>query len=432
MDSYKIIRARRLIDGTGKEPVKYPVVVVKNNLIMECGTEGEVDIPKSEEVKEFNFENGTILPGLMDFHIHLTLGTYGGYDKVMQETDGIHLITGVVNAREALHAGITTMRDAGGRNRVPLDLREAWKRGLIEAPRLLVSGRPLTITGGHFYFCNDNEADGIDNVRRRVRQFIKEGVDVIKIMASGGGSNLQGSAANVEFAGAAGGPAASMASFNEDELRAAVEEAHKFHLITTAHCEAVKSVRNAARAGIDVLEHCGFILPNGKRGFDEEAVRTMVRKELHYCPTYQTGSETLDALREKEKRGETLSREERFSLESLEYKFRKKGENLARMVHMGVKIVAGSDATGIGNSTRLIRTMELMVEEAGLSPMQVIVSATSEGAKTMKMDHLFGTIRRGLEADIIAVKGDPSKNIRSLRSLKMVMQGGNIVILDSN
>jgi imidazolonepropionase-like amidohydrolase len=324
------------------------------------------------------------------------------------------------------------MREAGGRNRVPLDLRDAWKLGLIDAPRLLVSGRPLTITGGHFYFCNDNESDGVDEVRMRVRQFVKEGVDCIKIMASGGGSASQGSAANVEFAGASGGPTASMPSFTEDELRAAVEEAHKFQLITTAHCEAFDSVRNAANAGIDIIEHCGFILPDGTRGFDEESVKIMASKGLYYCPTFQTGSQTLDELREKKGSGIILTDREKHSLESVEHKYKRKGANLKKMAEMGVKIVAGSDATGIGNSTRLIRAMELMVEEAGLSPMQTIMSATSVGANALKMNHLFGTIRKGLDADIIAVNGDPSSNIRNLRSMKMVMQRGNIISLNNN
>jgi imidazolonepropionase-like amidohydrolase len=414
MDSFTVLRARRLIDGTGREPVDFPVVVVKNNIISRVGVEDQKELPRGEEVRELTLENSTLLPGLIDSHLHLALGTRGRYVEMMRETDGVHLMTGIANAREALHAGITTVKEAGARNRVALDLREGWRRGLIEAPRLIVSGRPLTVPGGHFHFCNDNECEGVDKVRRRVRQLVEEGVDFIKIMASGGGTR---------------GTSNREASFSEEELRAAVEEAHRLDRTVSAHCEAYESVVNAARAGVDVLEHCGFILPDGSRGFDEEAVRTMVEKKLHYDPTLQTGSAVRDALWMREKRGEVLTESERSTLERQEYKIRRKSENLAQMVGMGVRVVAGSDGIGLGNSTRLIRAMELMVE-AGMSPMQVIAAATGDAARALRMDQVFGTMKEGLEADIIAVEGDPSVDISSIRSLKMVMQSGKIVDLD--
>ncbi len=413
MDSFTILRARRLIDGTGKDPVDFPVIVVKNNVISGVGVEDQIDLPRGREVREITLENGTLLPGLIDSHVHLALGTHGRYEEMMLETDGVHLITGVVNSGEALHAGITTIKEMGARNRVALDLREGWRRGLIEAPRLIVSGRPLTVPGGHFHFCNNNECEGVDEVRERVRQLVEEGVDFIKIMASGGGTR---------------GTNNRQASFSEEELRAAVEEAHRLNKTVAAHCEAYESVGNAARAGVDVLEHCGFILPNGSRGFDKEAVRTMVDKELYYDPTLQTGAAIRDALREREQRGETLTESEKSTLARLEYKIRRKSENLARMLEMGVQVVAGSDGIGLGNSARLIRAMELMAE-AGMTPMQMIIAATSNAAKALKLDNAFGAIKEGLEADIIAVEGDPSSDISNLRSLKLLMQRGKIVDL---
>jgi len=411
MDSFKIIRARRLIDGTGRDPIDYPVVIVKNSKIVQAGVESDIDIPVGNSVEEVNITDGTILPGLIDSHVHLALGTQGRYEEMMMESNGVHLMTGIVNSRIALEAGITTIKEAGARDQVTLDLREGWRMGLIEAPRLSVSGRPLTAPGGHFHFCNDNEAKSVDEVRRRVRQFVNEGVDLIKIMASGGGTT---------------GTRNSMASFTEDELRAAVDEAHRHDRTTFAHCEAYDSVGNAARAGVDVLEHCGFILSDGTRGFDEAAVRTMAEKGLYYNPTLQTGSKRRDALKERKRLGKSLTGEEEEILERLEYKIRRKSENLMRMVGIGVQVVAGSDGIGLGNSAQLIRTMELMVE-AGMDPLQVIASATSTAAKAMKMDHLFGTITEGLEADIITVEGDPSSDISRLRSPTMIIQAGKVV-----
>jgi imidazolonepropionase-like amidohydrolase len=410
MDSFVVLRARRLMDGTERDPVDHPVVVVKDNSISAVGVEGDVVLPRSRDVEDVTVEGGTLLPGLIDSHVHLALGTRGSYEEMMGETDSVHLMTGIINAREALHAGITTVKEAGARNRVALDLREGWRRGLMESPRLVVSGRPLTVPGGHFHFCNDNECRDADEVRMRVRQLVEEGVDFIKVMASGGGTR---------------GTSSREPSFSEEEIRAAVDEAHKHGRTVSAHCEAYESVGNAARAGVDVLEHCGFILKDGSRGFDEEAVRTMTEKKLYYDPTLQTGSSARDALREKEKDG-ALTEDERSALEGLDYKIRRKSENLARMVEMGVQVVAGSDGIGLGNSARLIRAMELMVE-AGMTPLQVIASATGNAARAMRMDYLFGALKVGLEADIIAVEGDPSVNISSLRSVKMVMQSGRIV-----
>ena len=410
MDNYTVIRAKRLIDSVDGEVINCPIVVVRNDDIIDVGTEDQVELPRQDDVKELFFEDETLLPGLIDSHVHLALGIRGSYEEMMRETDGIHLMSGITNANQALEAGITTIKEAGARNRVALDLREGWRRGLIRAPRLYVSGRPLTITGGHFYFCNDNEADGVDEVRKRVRQFIKEGVDLIKIMASGGGT---------------GGTSSGQPAFSEEELKAAVEEAHKFNRTVFAHCEAYESIGSAVRAGVDVLEHCGFILPDGSRGFDEEAVKTMVEKKLFYDPTLQTGSIVIDTLKAKRDReGLTLSEKNR--LESQEYKIKRKSENLSRMVEMGVQIVAGSDGIGLGNSTRLIRAMELMVD-AGMTPMQVLVSATNTAAKALRLDHQFGSVKKGLKADIIAVKGNPSENISDLRKVKMVMLNGTIM-----
>jgi len=406
-----VLHARKLIDGSGKKQIDFPVVIVKDGEIIEVGVEDQVNLPSGKNVKEIVLKKETLLPGLVDSHIHLALGTGGGYKAMMRETDSIQLMTGIVNAYQALSSGITTVKEAGARNRVALDLKEGRRMGIIETPRLVVSGRPITITGGHFYFCNNNEADSVDEVRKKVRQLVKEGVDVIKIMASGGGTP---------------GTDNRQATFSVDELTAIVEEAHKYNRTTFAHCEAIESIGNAARAGVDVLEHCGFILPDGSRGFDEEAVRIMVRNKLFYNPTLQTGSKILDSLRMKRSQGKVLVENEKESLERQEYKIRRKQENMMRMVNMGVQIVAGSDGIGLGNSDRLVRAMELMVE-AGLTPMQVIVAATSNGARAMNMSHLFGTVKKGLKADIIAVEGDPLENISTLRSIKMVMSEGKIV-----
>ena len=411
MDFHIILRASKMIDGTGHDPVDDPVVIIKGKTIQKVGIPGDVDPSEYQDAREIRLDGCTLLPGLIDSHVHLALGTGGGYDAMMEESDGVQLITGVINAREALHAGVTTVKEAGVRNRVAFDLKTAMEEGLIEAPRLVVCGRPITVPGGHFHFCNDNEAGSVEEARQRVNQLAGEGADFIKIMASGGGTR---------------GTSNREASFNEEMLKTIVDEAHRLGKITSAHCEAYESVGNAARAGVDVLEHCGFIMPDGSRGFDEETVKIMAEKGLYYDPTIQTGSQLRDDLKAEKDAGLSLADDDETALKNAEYKIRRKSENLMRMIGMDVKVVAGSDGIGLGNSARLIRAMEIMVD-AGMTPMEVITAATYDGARALKLEHSFGSIQKGLFADIIAVGGDPSKDIAALRGPIMVMQEGNVV-----
>ena len=232
-------------------------------------------------------------------------------------------------------------------------------------------------------------------------------------MASGGGTATQGSM---------GGSTASMTAYNCEELKAAVEEAHKFDRTATAHCEAYGSVFNAASAGVDILAHCGFILPDGERSFDEEVVKLMAEKKLFYNPTLQTGSARHDELKRKDQTGNFTSRE-RDAFEVTGYKFKRKYENMMKMLSLGVEVVAGSDSTGLGNSTRLLRALEMMCE-AGMSPIQVIKSATSTSAKALKIDYNVGSIREGFIAGLIVVEGGPSKEVSDLRKVKLVMKSG--------
>ena len=410
-DEVTILRPELLIDGTGTPPRKEVIVAVEGTKILFVGSEGEFEPPSGRDVRHMDLAGKTILPGLVDDHVHLALGTSGGYEAMMKDSDGIQLVTGIVNAGQALRAGITAVKDCGARNRISFDLRDAQTRGLILGPRILVSGRPLCITGGHFHFCNDNECDGPWEVRKRARQMLKEGVDFIKLMASGGGTK---------------GTDNKRPSFEEEEIRAAVEEAEKFGKTVSAHCEAYESVGRAARGGVHIIQHAGFIRPDGTRGFDEEAVRTMVEKGLYYDPTLQTGSFLMDMLREKKTLGEPLSEKEKEQLANAEYKIRQKSESLLKMVKMGVKLVAGSDGIGLGNCTRLVRTLELMVE-AGITPLEAIVSATGRAAEAVKMNHVFGILAEGRQADIIAVNSDPTRNISVLRSPVMVMQAGKLI-----
>jgi imidazolonepropionase-like amidohydrolase len=232
-----VIRAGLLLDGTGAQPSADAALIL-------AGTTIEQIVPWAESLRDgatlHDFGDATALPGLVDAHCHLMLGGTGlTYEQDVASSDEFLALRAVHNAQVALRAGITTLRDNGARNRVTFTARDAIEGGLFTGPRLLLSGRPLTPTGGHFHFCN-GVADGEDEIRREIRRLVLDGADHIKIMVSGGlteGSN----------------PA--LPSYTAAELKAAVELAHDYGRLTTAHCRATRSIDRAVEAGLDCVEH---------------------------------------------------------------------------------------------------------------------------------------------------------------------------------
>ena len=289
--STTVISAKTLIDGMGGPPLQRPIVVVEDGRITAVGQQGKAQPPQRAGVRELAFPEGHLLPGLIDVHTHLMFGTVGErgyrdgpYEAVIErDTDEIMLLRAAHNTHMHLSAGVTTLRDCGARNRITFDLREGARQGLVTAPRLLLSGRPVTITGGHFFWCN-GEADGEDGVRNAVRQLVKEGSDFIKIMASGGGTAITDNRKR---------------SYGVGELRAIVEEAHAHGKLTTAHCLATQSMVNALDAGVDMMEHGGFIEPDGSYVFRPEIAERIAQQGMYVSPTVQTGYRGREALLER-------------------------------------------------------------------------------------------------------------------------------------
>ena len=247
----EIYQADMLIDGSGEAPQQNVEIFVEDGIIQDVAPAGVRERPTDAQV--YANPGLTVLPGFIDVHVHLMFGsgprTYD--DVVTHDSDELMLLRGARNAYLHLRAGVTTLRDCGARNRVTFDLRKGADAKLFLAPRMHLCGRPLTITGGHFWWCNE-EADGVDGVRTATRKLLKEGADVIKIMASGGGSTDSW-----------------FASYSVAELTAAVEEAHQVGKKTTAHCLAAESIDRAVDAGIDQIEHFNFLQPDGSRVFDD-------------------------------------------------------------------------------------------------------------------------------------------------------------------
>ena len=415
--STTVIRARTLIDGTGAPPLEHPVVVVEDGRITAVGQQGKVQTPQRPDVRELSFPEGHLLPGLIDVHTHLMFGTVGQhgywdgpYETVIErDSDEIMLLRAAHNTHVHLSAGVTTLRDCGARNRITFDLRAGARQGLVTAPRLLLSGRPVTITGGHFFWCN-GEADGEDGVRDAVRQLVKEGSDFIKIMASGGGTAITDNRKH---------------SYGVGELRAIVEEAHVHGKLTTAHCLATQSMSNALDAGVDMMEHGGFIEPDGSYVFRPEIAERIAQQGMYVSPTVQTGYRGREALLEQA-RSSRLGAVDSLRLEALEAKCESQLEFLGRLwSEWDVKIVAGTDAIQTFGDYCL--GLELQ-SQAGMSNMDVIMSATSGAARAIGMDGQVGAVTAGKAADLIVVEQDPLEDITALRNMSMVMRDGRVIV----
>jgi imidazolonepropionase-like amidohydrolase len=406
MSQYTRITAGRLVDGRSAAAIQDGAVLVQGDRIVGVGPAGQVEAPPGESVDELSFPEGTLMPGLIDVHAHLTFGTAGRtYEEVMSEdSDDLMLVRAVRNCQIHLKAGVTTIRDCGARNRTTLSLREAAAHGLFPSPRLLVSGPPITQTRGHFWWCN-GEADGVDGVREQARKLLEAGVDFLKIMASGGGTK---------------GTDQSRASYSPSEIAAAVHEAHHVGKLTTAHCLSADSVANAVEGGIDQVEHINFIQPDGSRRFDLSVAEQIVEKGIYVSPTIQTGYRQIERLREQT----GMTADDQARLADLEYKLETKLRFVNRFRELGARIVMGTDAIATFGDYTV--GLELLAR-AGLSPMEVIQSATSVAAQAIGVGSVVGTLEPGKEADVIVVNGDPTVDIRATSSVALVMRAGQVI-----
>ena len=402
-----VITAKVLIDGTGTKPLLNPVVVTEGAKIKIVGKKGEVHIPHGPNVETHDFPNGFLLPGLLDSHTHLMFGAPGrSYEDVIEgDTDEIMLLRAVKNSLIHMKSGVTTLRENGARNQITFNLREGSRRGYITTPRLLLCGRPVTVTGGHFFWCNQ-EADGIDGVRAAVRQLVKDGADHIKIMASGGGTKITD---------------LRRPSYTVEELRAIVEEAHNMGKPTTAHCLATQSISNAVEAGVDMIEHAGFIDPDGAYRFYPKIAEKIAKQGTFISPTVQTGYRGLESLLQKqEAQGGKLSKEDQVRLDWVKGKSESQVEFVGKMwTDWNIPMISGTDA--IGSFGDYCIGLELM-SQAGMSNRDVILSSTGLAAKAMGVGDIVGTVEVGKYADLIVIDSDPLNDIKALRKMSMVMR----------
>jgi imidazolonepropionase-like amidohydrolase len=410
-----IIYCAGLLDGTGAPPVLDTAIRLNGDRIGAIGPAAELRAHPDERLTEYDFRDLWVTPGLIDEHTHLGLAGDGrSYEEMALDPDELMILAGVQNLRRHLAAGVTTLRDNGARNRVGFMLREGIRRGYLPGPRLLACGRPITATKGHFWWCNE-EADGEAEIRKAVRRLVHEGADHIKVMASGGGTL---------------GTIPGRASYSTAELRAAAEEARALGKLTVVHCRAKESMVRAIEAGLNLMEHAEFLDPDGVMRYDSAIAGQLREAGIYVSPTLQAaGYPTVLTLREKRER-DGLTRAEEERLAAAEQRVDTRVQHFGWLLEGGLlpRMVAGSDS-GCGNLAfgHLDYDLRLMVQ-GGMTPAQVLESATRVTAEAIGFGDQLGTLVPGKFADLIAVDGDPSRDVTALSRVRAVFQGGRRVV----
>jgi imidazolonepropionase-like amidohydrolase len=397
-----VVRAERLILGTTASPISNALVVVEGDTIVAVGRAGETTIPPGARVIDLGAR--TLMPGLMDLHDHITGEPGDGGDSaVLRETAGHAAIYGVLNAKKTLDGGFTTIRNVGALGYSDVALRDAITRGLVPGPRMYIATRGLGITGGHADINGWSPeihlpgvaqiVDGVDGVRRAVREQIKAGADHIKVTASGGILSVGDS------------PDAQQYSF--DELRAIVDEAARLGRKVAAHAHSGRAIAEAARAGVASIEHGSLI--------DEAGIAAMKERGTFLVPTVYALDFIIEAggehgipeyAREKARRIRALQR-----------------ANLKRAFEAGVRFAYGTDA-GVFPHGMNGRDFPVLVNELGIPPLEAIRQATSAAAELIGIQDKVGTVAAGKWADLIAVDGNPLTDITRMLDVAFVMKAG--------
>lgn len=375
-----VLRGGRVWDGLAEAPVEQTLAVDGPEIADSDGGAGAT----------IDISGCTVIPGLIEGHAHLCFDATPGWKATYDgDSPSRMLLRMSAHAKRMLRAGITTVRDLGAPTGLSIEVREAAASGLIESPRLLVAGAPITTTGGHCWFMG-GECDGELGIRRNVREHVKAGVDWIKVMATGGNMTPRTNT----FA----------PQFTVDELRACIEEAHRLRRKVAAHAHGIEGIRVAVEAGVDCIEHCSFTTPDGYE-CDQALIDRIVQVGILVSPTVSVGFRSWPDDGRKQLRGQVLK----------------------ALLDSGCRVLMSTDC-GIPRvpHEKLADGMEVLAELTTYRPVDILKLATSTSANLLELDDR-GVIGPGKLADLVVLEGDPTLDLAALQRVRHVILNGEVV-----
>ena len=379
-----------ILDVIGETTIKGGSVLVEDDIIKEVGT----DIAIPEGAKVVDLGGKTMLPGIFNCHVHMCSDAGNGQKEHL--SDAASAIRGIKNLRILVNSGVTYIRDAGSPNYIDIDLHEAQLRGDIIAPEMQTAGRCICMTGGHGHD-SGREADGPDDCRKAAREQLKAGASWIKVMATGGVMTK-----GVE----PGSP-----QLTEEELRAAIEEAHKAGAKSFTHAQGMEGIKNALRAGVDSIEH-GFFM-------DDWCFNFMKEHNVFFVPT-------LAAPYWIKVHGPAAGIPD-YMVRKVENTIEAHQDTFRRAHKAGVKIALGTDAGTPFNKYDLTCYECVLMVENGMTPMEAIQCGTINAAKLLSVDATHGSITPGKRANFSIFEEDPLNDIHALLNCAMTVIGGKVV-----
>ena len=397
-----ILHAARLLDVKTGTTLPDQVILIEDNKITTVGPAKSVKATADAELIEL--PRATVLPGLIDCHVHLTMSPNRFGPGGLGISYPRSALIGARNARVTLEAGFTTVRNLAAGGYSDIALRDAINAGDVPGPRMLVSGPPLSITGGHwdenylapqFGFTNDGVADGVDAAMKKVRENVKYGADLIKVMATGGVLSQNDNPA--------------LAQYSLEELKAIVETTHGLGRKVAAHAHAAVGIKNAVLAGVDSVEHGSYM--------NDEDIQLMKERGTYLVPTVYLEDWLLQNMQNL---GYTPNMMEKANtVVPIAHK------NVSHAFKSGVKVALGTDAAVYPHGLNAHEFGKMA--EMGLTPLQSIQAGTVNAADLLGWADKIGTIEAGKWADIIAVDGDPLQDVTTLEHAKFIMKGGEVI-----
>ena len=408
-----LISGGNLIDGTGAEPVRDHALLVRDGRIAAVGRPALDDAQANGVDARIDAAGKTVMPGLIDAHTHLSFGEPTGNDELFfHRNEAYSSMLSAYNARKVLRAGVTSVLDADCLWNIGTELRDAVEAGIVEGPRISSGGQALmTCLGGTAGRLVRDEGttgyatvvDNTDAMVKEIRRQIKYGVNWIKVMASGLIPSMRGPEVMV---------------WSLHELQTVCDTAHALNTKVVGHCRNAASTRDGARAGMDLIYHSSYM--------DDEALEAVIENGTALCPTFTLLGNLADY-------GEKIGSAPEL-LETFRAEIEVTAAQLNKAHKAGVKILAGSETgfavTPVGEWHA--RELEMLVDYIGMTPLEAITAATSNGAFAMRMEGEVGTLEVGSHADVLVIDGDPLADIRILQDktrISEVIKGGERIDL---